>query len=97
MINMFKIQRGVFWEIDESKIEETIQTNPDFSIPRIFERGTIEEIFDMIDFYGEEKVKKTLCAQLKRNINYIRLAKVMFDLKEKDFACYTNKQFLPIY
>jgi len=95
---IFKLNRGIFWDVAPENIPDLIKTVPEFSIPRIFHRGTDEEIDHMIDYYGYNKVKETLKEQLsKRNIAVIERACKMFNLKVRDFQCYTNKQFLALY
>lgn len=92
------VNRALFWEIDEKKIQSTIKTNPDVSIPRIFTRGTMGEIKDMIDYYGFDTVKEILKEQLsKQDLRILNLACLIFKLKKTDFQCYKNKAFRHIY
>jgi len=95
---IFKLNRGIFWDVAPENIPDLIKNVPEISIPRIFHGGTKEEIDNMIDYYGYDKVRETLKEQLsKRNIVVIEQACKMFNLKVRDFQCYTNKQFLSLY
>lgn len=95
---IFSLKKRIFWDTDECAISDLIKTAPEFCIPRIFERGTDEEINNMIDYYGFEEVKDMLKKQLsKRFEEDIERACVMFQLKKSDFECYKNKRFLSLY
>ncbi len=60
-------QRHLFWEIDPSMIEKALIESDDWVIPRVFEYGSFQDIYDVIDLYGEEKVKQVLSTEkLKR-------------------------------
>ena len=93
-----KVNRTIFWDISKEEIPSTIAENPTFSIPRIFARGTIEEINDMIEYYGFDKAKSTVMKQLaKGDLALVNLACLIFKAEKKDFECYKNKQFRHIY
>jgi prophage maintenance system killer protein len=60
-------QHHLFWEIDPSMIEKALIESDDGVIPRVFEYGNFQDIYDVIDLYGEEKVKHVLSTEkLKR-------------------------------
>ena len=60
-------QRHLFWEIDPNVIEKALVESDDWVIPRVFEYGNFQDIYDVIDLYGEEKVKQVLSTErLKR-------------------------------
>jgi len=64
--NLIK-QKHLFWEIDPNQIPNALIKNDDWVIVRVFEYGSIDDINDVIELYGEEKVKKVLSEQkLKR-------------------------------
>jgi enolase len=56
-------QRHLFWEIDPSMIEKALVESDDWVIVRVFQYGTIDDIYDVIDLYGEEKVKQVLSTE----------------------------------
>ena len=48
-------------------IEKALIESDDWVIPRVFEYGNFQDIYDVIDLYGEEKVKQVLSTErLKR-------------------------------
>lgn len=92
------VSRCIFWDIGEERIPLAIVDNPDVCIPRIFERGSIEEIKAMIDYYGYDMAREVIKEQLsKRDLGLLNLACIIFQLEKKDFQCYRNKQFRHIY
>lgn len=50
----------LFWEISPEKIPSLLNDNIEWVIVRVFEYGTMNDIFDVIDFYGETLVKGVL-------------------------------------
>jgi hypothetical protein len=57
-----ELARSLFWEIDESAIGKALLESDEWVIPRVFEYGTLDEITDIIDYYGQEN---TLAILLK--------------------------------
>lgn len=53
-------RKELFWEIDPNRIETAFRENDDWVIVRVFEYGTLEDISDVIEFYGEEKTREVL-------------------------------------
>ena len=59
MINLAK-RRELFWEVSENRINQVLIENDEWVIVRVFEYGTLEDIYDVIEFYGEEKTIQAL-------------------------------------
>jgi hypothetical protein len=57
-----ELARGLFWEIDESAISKALLEADEWVILRVFEYGTLDEISDIINYYGQEN---TLAILLK--------------------------------
>ncbi|MBI3220009.1 MAG: hypothetical protein HYZ44_10885 [Bacteroidetes bacterium] len=57
---MSKLRRPLFWDIKESDIEKVIAESPEWVIPRVFDYGTLGDIREVINLYGEEKSKEML-------------------------------------
>jgi hypothetical protein len=53
-------RKELFWEINPDRIEQILRDADDWVIVRVFEYGELEDIFDVIALYGEEKVKTVL-------------------------------------
>jgi hypothetical protein len=60
MENQLKSRRALFWDINEKDIERVLVESDDWVVHRVFEYGTLEDISDVIDLYGEQKVKAIL-------------------------------------
>jgi hypothetical protein len=61
-----KLNRALFWDINEKDIEKTFIESDDWVIVRVFEYGELEEIYSVIELYGEARVKEVLSkAQLR--------------------------------
>ena len=58
--------RELFWDIHQDNISAALARSPEWVVVRVFEYGTLDEIFEIINFYGKEHVKDILLkAQLK--------------------------------
>ena len=77
--NLRNIRKILFWDTNYNKIDWI--KNRKAIIKRIFERGNEKEIFEIIDFYGKETIKKEFISiennflpSLNYNLNkYIKL------------------------
>jgi hypothetical protein len=56
------LRRSLFWEVHENAIEELLFNSRPWVIVRVFEYGTIEDIQDVIEIYGEETTRCELLA-----------------------------------
>jgi hypothetical protein len=55
-----RFSRALFWDINENEIDNTIAHSKDWVVHRVFEYGTLGEIFDIIDLYGSDQVSEIL-------------------------------------
>ena len=53
-------RKALFWDVNEQDLDRVFAESDDWVILRIVEYGTIEDIFELIDFYGSLKVKEVL-------------------------------------
>jgi cyclopropane fatty-acyl-phospholipid synthase-like methyltransferase len=84
------------WDIDIKIL--SFEDSSDWVIERVFDRGSLPEVFEVIKYYGREKVKD----YLQNTPNYlpnhsILLAKAIFELQLKNFKCLEKRPFLPNY
>lgn len=88
-----EFSKGLFWDVDENKLD--FEKNSGQIIPRVFMRGTIEDIVQVLRYYGKERVKKTLLQT--RYLDKLTLAFSIgfFNLKKEDFRCYKLNQSIP--
>ena len=54
------LAKELFWDIPEMNIATALSDSADWVTVRVFEYGTLEEITEVIKFYGAEKVKESL-------------------------------------
>jgi len=50
-------QHHLFWELHPNSIENALQHSPNWVISRVLHYGTMDDILDLVDFYGKEKLK----------------------------------------
>lgn len=53
-------RKELFWEISPDRIAQVLRESDDWVIVRVFQYGTVQDIYSVIDLYGEEKVKDVL-------------------------------------
>jgi hypothetical protein len=62
-------------------------------IARVIERGTTEEVEELIRFYGREKVINALLKEILYLPDYaVDKATNYFNIKKEELACYARKQ-----
>ena len=59
-MNRLELSRTLFWDIAEKDINKTLSVSKDWVVIRVFEYGTIEEISEIINFYGSSAVIEIL-------------------------------------
>lgn len=80
-----------FWDVDKGKLDPEKSTR--LIIVRVFERGTLQEIKAVSDFYGREKViqmLKTISWMDPKTLNFVS---VIYSVPKEQFKCYTKKPF----
>jgi hypothetical protein len=85
METSLKYRRALFWDIPESNIEQALAESDEWVINRVFENGTLDDIFEAIDLYGEPRVKAVL-SQSKMGRVTRAMARLLFDLEQSDVA-----------
>lgn len=63
--NRLRLRRPLFWDINETQIENALGNSRLWVILRVFEYGTLDDIQDTIDMYGKENVKDALLSEEK--------------------------------
>lgn len=53
-------RKDLFWDINIEHIDRVFSENDDWVILRVVEYGTLEDIYELINLYGAEKVKEVL-------------------------------------
>ncbi len=91
-----KISKQTFWDAD---IEENdFQIYNEWVITRVFDRGTLDEVLSIINYYGFNFVRNVLINTSVNLPNHsILLAQAIFKLKYPDFKCSEKKPFQLYY
>jgi hypothetical protein len=91
-----KIPKRTFWDVEIS--ESLFKDYYEWVITRVFDRGTLDEVYSIINYYGFEFVKKVLKTTTTNLPNHsILLARAIFKLKYEDFKCSEKKPFQLTY
>lgn len=83
----------LFWDTDPDNIDFTKQSV--WVIRRVFERGNIDNIMELLVYYGNEQVAEVLKNTPGLKTGDMHLAIMMFHLKPNDFLCYRQNRFHP--
>ncbi|MFZ1806378.1 MAG: hypothetical protein WAU36_04105 [Cyclobacteriaceae bacterium] len=77
-----ELRRSLFWDINENNIGHALLESDEWVIPRVFEYGTLEEISELINYYGRKKTIEVL-TNLKDNLKPVTkaMAWYYFDLE----------------
>ncbi len=89
------LSRTAFWDIDFEKLD--IDRYADFVIIRIFERGTIQDIEAIINYFGEPRIIKSLTEATSLLPRAFAIAQKLFGLSVNQFSCYTPQRRLRNY
>lgn len=87
----FSLRPSLFWDVNVEEL--SLKNNKDFIIRRVFNRGTWDEILNLVVYYGEDTVQKSLLKAPSLRDATIHLASAFFNLKPEDFACYNTKLY----
>ncbi len=91
-----QISKRTFWDVDIG--EHDFINSSEWVINRVFDRGTLDEVFSIIRYYGFDFVKNVLTATNDNLPNHaILLARAIFKLNYTDFKCSEKKPFLLHY
>ena len=96
MATLPKISKRTFWDVDIS--EHDFKHSYEWVITRFFDRGTLDEVFSIINYYGFDFVKNVLVSTNENLPNHtILLARAIFKLNYTDFICSEKKPFVLNY
>lgn len=91
-----KLNPALFWDVNIAEL--SVEDSADWIIERVFDRGSLDEVIEVINYYGKETVKKTIQTVPTYLPNHsILLAKALFNLNFSDFKCLEKRPFLPNY
>jgi hypothetical protein len=80
-----RLSHSAFWDIDLSKLD--LDRYADFTIIRVFERGTLNDIQQILGYYGEPRIIHTITHAKSLQSRAIALGQKFFNLSPNQFAC----------
>lgn len=84
------LSRVAFWDIDLKSLD--LDGYADFSIIRIFERGTEQDIKEIIVYFGETKIIDSLTHATSLLPRAVAVAQKLFNLSLDQFSWFTPQQ-----
>lgn len=85
----------LFWDIPKQTPD--YENHPEWVIKRVFERGSMENIAEIMLYYGREKTKEVLTATPHLDEDILYLASAILDTPLNDFLCYSTRQYRKIF
>ena len=66
-----KLNPALFWDVNIAEL--SFEDSPDWIIERVFDRGSLDEVISVVNYYGKENVKKnhTNCTNLFAQSYYL--------------------------
>lgn len=89
------LPKVLFWDIPGQTPD--YKNHSEWVIKRVFERGSMEDIAEVILFYGKEKVKEALTTTLHLDEDILYLASAILDIPLTNFLCYSTRQYRKIF
>lgn len=90
-----ELPKILFWDIPGQTPD--YKNHPEWVIQRVFERGTMEDIAEIIIYYGEKEVKEVLTAAPHLDEDILYLASVILNTPLNKFLCYSTRQYRKIF
>jgi len=85
-----------FWDINIDSI--LFDEHSEWIIERVFDKGSLEEVISIINYYGKDEIKNTLLNISSYLPNHsVLLAKAIFNINFTDFKCLEKRAFLHNY
>lgn len=97
MINpaeIIHLSKQAFWDVDMDKLD--FKKNADYIIAKVFDSGSLQDVMEIIVWYGDDKVVNALMnAPYLKEITMVFASK-LFNIPISSFKCSTTKQYHPI-
>jgi hypothetical protein len=79
-----------FWDINKQNLD--FNQDGDFIISRMFERGKLEDVLEIISFYGLQKSREVLMQNRYLSRQGLYFAHVLLNIPVEDFSAYVTLQ-----
>jgi hypothetical protein len=80
-MNTINLNRALFWDVNEDRIADVLKNSKDWVTLRVFEYGTLNEIFELIELYGAPAVKEILQRATRIKPVTRAMARLVLDLE----------------
>jgi hypothetical protein len=90
-----QLSHSAFWDIDLTNLD--FDRYGDFTIIRVFERGTPKDIQQIINYYGNARIINSLLNASSLQPRAIALGQIFFDISPNQFACSRPSQQVMSY
>jgi hypothetical protein len=88
-----QLNKTYFWDIIPENLDETQSKR--LIIERVMNYGTLGEIRLIIDHYGKEEIRKTICSLNYIDPKTLNFLSLLFHIPKTRFKCFTRKQLTP--
>jgi hypothetical protein len=93
-LNIYRdLKKEYFWDVNIEKLD--IDSARRLIIERVFSLGSIKEMMLVIDYYGEDEVKKALTGLNYMDPKTFNFVSKVFDIPKNSFKCYSRMQLHP--
>lgn len=86
---IIKLSPRAFWDIDMAKMD--YEGNADYIIRKVFDRGTMEDVAEVLAYYGKEKARTALVTAPSLLQKTIYFTSRLLDIPIQSFQCSTPK------
>ena len=84
-----QINQAYFWDVSLDKLDESKSKR--LIIERIINFGNLQEIKQLIAYFGKDEVTKTICKLNYLDPKTLNFFSLVFRIPKTKFKCYTRK------
>ncbi|HAY89078.1 MAG TPA: hypothetical protein DCY51_06540 [Bacteroidetes bacterium] len=88
-----RFSKELFWDLDIENLD--FQLHKSQIIPRVFMKGKIDDILQVLRYYDKNEVKNVLLNTRYLDKKTLALAAVYFSTDKEEFRCYKLSQSTP--
>ena len=88
-----RFSKELFWDLDIENLD--FQLHKSQIIPRVFMKGKIDDILQVLRYYDKNEVKNVLFNARYLDKKTLALAAVYFSTDKEEFRCYKLSQSTP--
>ena len=87
------IRRELFWDVDPDRLNEV--TSRKLIIERVFCFGTIDELVDLISYYGLQTIRNEIKQAGSLDKKTLDFASTLLEIPKHRFKCYRKDLSIP--